>query len=176
MAEQKNMEKIKKTVYTEMHGICFFWITENNPVFSYGIIAMLKQLELTGELQEKQNDLERNWEETFPKFDKSQVPSVAVKNENEELEWLSVASHTIINLFSIGAYEMAYSSLICMSENWKILYNQVIGMLRNLENKEHLSLWLISHFMMALEINNMQKEAMNGNLSDVLASMFHGME
>lgn len=165
-------KNIKERVCNELYHLGFYWLAEENPSASYSILSILKQTDLSESMKQNVQNLQNEWKKTFQTIDTKSFQEIPIKGETEDERLLCAASTILTNLFAMGAYEVAYGSLLKMGEDWKDLYYMVVALVSKLPNVKHISAWAMSFFMFGVEINNLQKECMKATIEQLLEAMF----
>lgn len=134
----------------------YYWIGDQNAQASLSIARWLSQLTLSKKMKERVEGLFSDWRNIMgSKYKESDFPEIPIKvkdDANEELKLLWIASNVIMNTFTSGNYEMAYTTMMECCEDWPELYLSVLSMAKKSDIKENLAEWLIVHMLFACDL------------------------
>lgn len=149
MTEQEKLDKINEIVM-----IGYYWLSEDNFHCAQNISELLKQIPMNTKQEKRIKELESDIKTmaTSKKFDLSLIAPITLPESDPETKLLNVASLSIMNLFNAGNFEMGYTFLFEMAEDWPILYQRVVSMLQKFNFKKELIEWAITHFLFAKDI------------------------
>lgn len=149
MTSEQKTDKINEIVM-----IGYYWLSEDNFHCAQNINELLKQIPMNSIQKKRAQELESDIKTmaASKKFDLSLINPIKLTETDEETKLLKVSSLSIMNLFNAGNFEMGYTFLFEMSEDWPILYQHVIEMLKKFNFKNELVKWALTHFLFAKDI------------------------
>ena len=145
---------IKTDTLQSLITIAYYWMGEQNPQSTLAIIKLLYKLDLTTIQGKKVDDLYHDFKVFFKNYDEklfSEIP-IPERYETDEQKLLWIAGTTIMNLFSSGNFELAYTQLMDMSLNWNELYIYVVNSLKKQSFMNEVANWLVTHFFMSCDL------------------------
>lgn len=147
---------VKTDIIDNLVAIASFWITEDNPQSALSIINLLKKIELDSKQKKRVDDLYYDFKNILRKknYDESKHKDIIIPEayDTDERKLMWVSGITIMNMFSSGNFEMAYTSLIQMSINWPELYAFVVKSMDKQPFKMQVCEWLFEHFCVLKDI------------------------
>lgn len=145
---------VKTDTIQSLITIAYYWMGEQNPQSTLSIIKLLYKLDLTTVQGKKVDDLYHDFKTFFKTYDEKlfQEIKIPAQYETDEQKILWISGITIMNLFSSGNFELAYTQLMDMSLNWNELYIYVVNSLKKQPFMQEVANWLVTHFFMACDL------------------------
>ena len=146
---------VKEQMIKSMITVGYYFLTDEQPHASLCIYKWLSKLTIINTKLKKELDNFHNaWKTTFQDKKESdfEIPPINDNGDDEEQKLLYVAAQIIMNVLSIGDYEMGYMHLVEWSEDWPLLYIQVKEMIKKSSFKMSFTEWLMGHTFMAFDI------------------------
>lgn len=151
LSNQQVFEKIDKIT-----TIAYYWLGEDNFQCAQTICGLLNHLDLTrrefnrvNELQSDIKTMAKSKNKSLDGIEEIKIPPACVSKE-EKLLWISI--NVLMNLFNSGNFEMGYLFLTELSEDWNMLYINIIPVIKASSFKTELADWAVEHLFFAVDI------------------------
>lgn len=135
----------------------YYWVGDDNYSCSLNLVHHLRTVNCSQVAKDKVGNFYDDWVTIFSqKYKESEIELFEIPenyNSDDEKRLLWIATQGIMNLLNSTDFEMGYLLLMELTEDYPLIYANIIHIIKNSDIKLPLSEWLVAHMLMARDIN-----------------------